>query len=303
MSFTIPGGPTYADPSQRPNSRFGMITPDYFQTFGIRLIRGRTFTDQDNASSVKVAMVNESFVQKYFKDKDPLTQRVSVEELIPGVTRLGPPIDWQIVGVFHNVRTRGLREDYPEIEIPFWQIPWPSAGIGVRTAEDPATMTRAIAAAVHSVDPEIALALPRTMDQVRSDVLAEDRFSVVLFASFAVVALLLAGVGIYGVMAFSVTQRSHEIALRMALGADRARVVGMIVREGIILASIGLTLGLISSYFIGRAMRSMLYGVNAMDFSAFAIVGLLLLAAALFACYLPARRAASVHPMQVLRTE
>jgi putative ABC transport system permease protein len=104
-------------------------------------------------------------------------------------------------------------------------------------------------------------------------------------------------------MAFSVTQRSHEIALRMALGADRARVVGMIVREGIILAGIGLTLGLISSYFIGRAMRSMLYGVNAMDFSAFAIVGLLLLAAALFACYLPARRAASVHPMQVLRTE
>jgi len=303
MPFTIPGGPTYSDPSQRPGARFGMITPDYFQTFGIRLVRGRTFTDQDNASSVKVAMVNESFVQKYFKDKDPLTQRVSVEELIPGVTRLGPPIDWQIVGVFHNVRSRGLREDNPEIEIPFWQIPWPSAGIGVRTAEDPATMTRAIAAAVHSVDPEIALALPRTMDQVRTDVLAEDRFSVVLFASFAVVALLLAGVGIYGVMAFSVTQRSHEIALRMALGADRARVVGMIVREGIILAAIGLALGLISSYFIGRAMRSMLYGVSPMDFSAFAIVGVLLLAAALLACYLPARRAASVHPMQVLRTE
>jgi len=303
MPFTIPGGPTYADPSQRPGARFGMITPDYFQTFGIRLVRGRTFTDQDNASSVKVAMVNESFVQKYFKDKDPLTQRVSVEELIPGVTRLGPPIDWQIVGVFHNVRSRGLREDNPEIEIPFWQIPWPNAGIGVRTAEDPATMTRAIAAAVHSVDPEIALALPRTMDQVRTDVLAEDRFSVVLFASFAVVALLLAGVGIYGVMAFSVTQRSHEIALRMALGADRARVVGMIVREGVILAGIGLTLGLISSYFIGRAMRSMLYGVRPMDYSAFAIVGVLLLAAALLACYLPARRAASVHPMQVLRTE
>ena len=303
MPFTIPGGPTYADPSQRPLAGFGMVTPDYFQTFGIRLVRGRKFTDQDNASSMKVAIVNESFVNKYFKDKNPLQQRVSVEELIPGVTRLGPPIDWQIVGVYHNVRSRGLREDYPEIQIPFWQIPWPSAGIGVRTAEDPATMTRAIAAAVHSVDPEIALALPRTMDQVRTDVLAEDRFSVVLFASFAVVALLLAGVGIYGVMAFSVTQRSHEIALRMALGADRTRVVGMIVREGIILAGIGLTLGLISSYFIGRAMRSMLYGVSAMDFSAFAIVGLVLLVAALFACYLPARRAASVHPMQVLRTE
>lgn len=280
-----------------------MITPDYLQTFGIHLVRGRAFTDQDDASSMKVAIVNESFVQKYFKDTDPLQHRVVVEQLIPGVQTLGPPIEWQIVGVFHNVRNRGLREDYPEIEIPFWQIPWPSAGIGVRTAEDPATMTRAIAAAVHSVDPEIALATPRTMDQVRSDVLAEDRFSVVLFASFAVVALLLAGIGIYGVMSFSVAQRSHEIALRMALGANRARVVGMIVREGIILACVGLALGLIGSYFVGRAMRSMLYGISAMDFSAFASVGLILLAAAMLACYLPAHRAASVHPMQVLRME
>ncbi|HEX3471727.1 MAG TPA: ABC transporter permease [Silvibacterium sp.] len=303
MPFTIPGGPTYSDPSQRPNTRFGMITPDYFQTFGIRLVRGRTFTDQDNASSVKVAMVNESLVQKYFKDKDPLTQRVSVEELIPGVTRLGPPIEWQIVGVFHNVRTRGLREDYPEIEIPFWQIPWPSAGIGVRTAEDPASMTRAIAAAVHSVDPEIALATTRTLEQVRSDVLAEDRFSVVLFTSFAIVALLLAGIGIYGVMAFSVAQRSHEIALRMALGASRNRVVGMVVREGVLLACIGSALGLIGAYFVGRAMQTMLYGVGAMDFSAFGAVGSVLLAAAVLACYLPARRAASVNPMQLLRME
>ena len=136
MPFMIAGTPAFADPSQRPGCSFGMVTPDYFKTFGIRLINGRPFTEQDTAASVKVAMVNEEFVRKYFKGKDPLQQRVMVEQLIPGVTKLGPPIDWQIVGIFHNVRDR-LREDNPEILIPFWQIPWPRLPIGVRTSEDP----------------------------------------------------------------------------------------------------------------------------------------------------------------------
>jgi predicted permease len=280
-----------------------MATPDYFQTFGIRFVKGRGFTDQDNASSIKVAVVNEEFVRKFLPGTDPLQQQIMVEELIPGVTKLGPPIAWQIVGVFHTVRYRGFREDYPEIEIPFWQIPWPSAGIGVRTAEDPASMTKSIAAAVHAVDPEIALATPRTMDQVRDEVLANDRFTVILFVSFAAIALLLASVGIYGVMAFSVAQRSHEIAIRMALGASRLRVVGMVVKEGVALACVGLGLGLIGAYLVGRLMRSALFGVGAMDFSAFGLVGLILLFSALLACYLPARRAASVEPMQILRAE
>ena len=303
MPFTLAGGQSYADPSQRPGSGFGMVTPDYFQTFGISLIKGRSFTDQDNDASVKVAVVNQDFVSKFLKGKDPLTQRVVVEQLIPGVTKLGPPVEWQIVGIYHTVKSRGFREDNPEILIPFWQIPWPSAGIAVRTSEDPGSMTKSIAAAVHSIDPDIALAQPQTLDQVRDDVLANDRFTVLLFASFAVVALLLAAVGIYGVMAFSVAQRSHEIALRMALGATRNRVVKLVVREGVILACIGLGAGLIGAYFIGRAMRTMLYGVGAMDLSAFSAVGLIQLAAAVVACYLPARRAASTEPMQVLRTE
>jgi predicted permease len=280
-----------------------MVTPDYFKTFGIQMVKGRAFNDQDTSSSVKVAVVNEEFVNKYLKGTDPLQKRVLVEQLIPGVTKLGPPIEWQIVGVFHNVRSRGFREDYPEMEIPFWQIPWPSAGIGVRTEEDPATMTKSIAAAVHTVDPEIALATPRTLDQVRDEVLANDRFTVILFGSFAGVALLLAALGIYGVMAFSVAQRSHEIALRMALGATRNRVVALVVKEGILLAFIGLGLGLVGAYFVGRAMRSTLFGVGAMDFSAFGVVGLILLIAALLACYLPARRASAVEPMQALRME
>jgi ABC-type antimicrobial peptide transport system permease subunit len=141
------------------------------------------------------------------------------------------------------------------------------------------------------------------MDQVRSQVLANDRFTLILFASFAAVALLLAAIGIYGVMAFSVAQRSHEIALRMALGSSRNRMVGHVVKEGFLLACIGLVIGLLGAYFVGRAMRTMLFGVGAMDLSAFGTVGLVLLFAALLACYLPARRAASANPMDALRGE
>jgi putative ABC transport system permease protein len=303
MPFTIVGKPAFNDPSMRPNTGFGMVTPDFFKTFGVRIVNGRSFTDQDAASSVKVAVVNEDFVKKYFKGVDPLQQRVSVEQLIPGVTKLGPPVEWQIIGVYHNVRSGGFREDRPEMEIPFWQTPWSGAGIGVRTVNDPATMVKSIAAAVHSVDPEIALAEPRSMEEVRELVLSNDRFTLILFVSFAAVALLLAALGVYGVMSFSVAQRSHEIALRMALGANRSRVVALVVREGLVLAGIGLAVGLIGAYFVGRGMQSTLYGIGKLDLSVFASVALLLLCAAVISCLVPARRAASVEPMQALRAE
>lgn len=303
MPFMLEGGPTYANPSQRPGTGFGMVTPDYFNTFGIKLLSGRTFSDQDTAAAVKVAMVNQDFVEKYLRGKDPLRQRVLVEQLIPGVTKLGPYMAWQIVGTFHNVHTAGQREENPEMLIPFWQIPWPQAGFGVRTQEDPATMVKSIAAAVHAVDSTVALAEPKTMDQVVDESMANQRFTLVLFTTFAVVALFLAALGIYGVMSFSVAQRAREIALRMALGATRERVVALIIRDGVLLAVIGLGLGLACAYFVGRAMQSMLFGVQAFDVSAFLAVAVVLLAAAILACYLPARRAASVSPMRVLRTE
>jgi ABC-type antimicrobial peptide transport system permease subunit len=141
------------------------------------------------------------------------------------------------------------------------------------------------------------------MEQVRDDVLASDRFALILFASFAAAALLLAAVGVYGVMSFSVAQRSHEIAICIALGASRNRVVADVIKEGVLLACIGLGLGLLAAIFEGHAMASMLYGVRALDISAFLAVALVLLSAALLACYLPARRAAGLEPMQALRTE
>jgi putative ABC transport system permease protein len=171
-----------------------------------------------------------------------------------------------------------------------------------RTLRESLGLIKSIAAAVNAVDPQAALYKPRTVEQVHDEVLANDRFTLILFASFAVVALLLAVVGIYGVMAFSVTQRSHEIALRMALGASRNGVIALVVKEGLALACGGLGLGMFGAYFVGRAMQSILFGVSTIDFSAFAAVGLLLLMAALFASYLPARRAASVQTMEFLRS-
>ena len=303
MPFTIAGGPSYADPSQRPGAGFGMVTPDYLATLGAHLVKGRSFNEQDTADSVKVVMVNESFARKYLQGKDPFRQRVVVEELIPGVQKLGPPVEWQIVGIYQDVHAADQHQRLEEMLVPFWQIPWPQATVSVRTAENPAAMQTSIAAAVHAVDPQIALAEPKTLDQVREESLADERFTLILFGTFAAVALFLATLGIYGVVAFSVAQRSHEIALRMALGATRNRVVALVLREGSVLAAIGMGLGLIGAYFVGRAMQSMLFGVRALDFSAFASVALILLAAALLACYLPARRAASIEPMRVLRTE
>ena len=303
MPFMLDGGPTYADPSQRPGTGFGMVTPDYFNAFGIQLISGRSFTEQDTAATVRVAMVNQDFVKKYLKGKDPLRQRVRVEELIPGVTKLGDYQSWQIVGTYHNVHTADQRDENPEMLIPFYQIPWPQAGFAVRTAENPTSMLNSIAAAVHQVDSTVALAEPKALDDIVTESMADQRFTLILFTSFAAVALFLAALGIYGVMSFSVAQRSHEIALRMALGATRNRVVRLIIRDGVMLATIGLGLGLIGTYFVGRAMQSILFGVKPLDVGAFLSVAVVLLAAAILACFLPARRAASLSPMRVLRTE
>jgi|CZKR01.1.fsa_nt_gi putative ABC transport system permease protein len=303
MSFTLVGGPTYADPSQRPGTGFQSVSPDYFKTFGIRVVMGRSFTEQDTSSSVRVAMVNEELAKRYLKGLDPLQQRVSIEEIIPGLTKLGPAVEWQIVGIFHNVRYGDFRDATPEVDVPFAQSLSPDLTVGVRTAEDPAAMTKAIAAAVHSADSQIALARLRTLDQVKEESLGEDKYTMVLFACFAVVALLLAAVGMYGLMAFAVSQRTNEIGLRLALGASRLHVIWLILKEASLLAAVGLGIGLAGSVLVGRTMRTTLYGVGTMDFSVIVSVGVILFVTALFASYLPARRAARIDPMKALRTD
>jgi putative ABC transport system permease protein len=281
-----------------------MVSPDYYRTFGIQMVQGRAFTDEDRAGTPPVAIVNQAFVTKYLPDTDPLTERVAIARFTPGLTELGPPVEWQIVGVYRNVRNGGPRNDeFPEIDVPFRQSPWPAATVAVRTDVDLDSIRQSIAAVVHALDPDLPVTDLRTMDQIVHQTLAGDRFNALLFGSFAGVALVLAALGIYGVMSFTVAQRTHEIGLRMALGAERRQVVRLMLREGMATALAGAVLGSLGAYAVGRAMQGMWFGVGAIDPLAFGVVTLLLLGAAVVACLVPARRAASIDPMAALRQE
>jgi predicted permease len=301
MAFTIVGQPE-VNPADRPGSAFQMITPQYSRALGIRITKGRSIDEHDTETSPHVAMVNENFVSRYMSGLDPLTQRITVEEIIPG-GKLGPPIEWQIVGVFQNVRGAGMREEYPEINVPFWQNPWPQVSMVVRTEGEPKAVTKSVAAAINSVDPDLPLAGVKTIDEIVNESLAIDRFSMVLFSSFGLLGLLLAAVGIYGVMAFGVAQRTHEFGIRMALGAQRSGVIGLVLKEGTLVAVIGAVIGLGGAYLVGRAMQSTLYGVGTMDVFAVGTTAALLLLVAWLACLVPALRASRVEPMTALRDE
>jgi len=301
MPFTIVGQPE-VNPSERPGAALQMVTPQYAEALGIHVIKGRSIDEHDIETSPRVAMVNENFVKRYMPGLDPLTQRISVEGLIPG-GMLGPPVEYQIVGVFQNVRGAGMREEYPEMDVPFWQSGWPQVSMIVRTQGEPKAVTKSVAGAINSVDPDLPLAGVKTIDEIVSESLAVDRFSMVLFSSFGLLGLMLAAVGIYGVMAFGVAQRTQEFGVRMALGAQRSRVVGLVLKEGTIVAVAGALIGLGGAYLVGRAMQSTLYGVGTMDRFAVGATAALLLVMAWLACLVPALRASRVEPMAALRDE
>jgi predicted permease len=304
ISFQIAGKPPIENPSARPSAGFRVVTPGFFRAFGIRMAQGRTLNGQDLAGGVPVAVVNETFARRYFSGADPLSQRLLIQQITAGILKMGPPVEWRVVGVFHDVNNRGVRGDVaPEIDVPFAQNPWPQAGIAVRSKIDPENLTKSIAAIVQSIDSDLPLAYVRTMDQWLTESREDDRFSALLFGTFAGLALVLAGLGIYGVMSFAVAQRRHEIGVRMALGANHRDVISMILREGMILAGIGLALGLGGAFAVGRTMRGFWYQTGTLDASAFSIVAFILLASAIVACYLPARRAAQTDPMQALHAE
>jgi putative ABC transport system permease protein len=299
--FSFAGRPS--DPGHRRQAPLNRITPEYFGTLGIRITRGRGFDGQDHAGGRPVAIVNEAFVKHYLPDVDPLTQAIVLEEGAAG----GPPgvvASRQIVGVYADVRSAGPHNDtWPAIDIPFWQSPRSEASVAVRTVGDPARMQPPVAGVVASLDRDLPLGNPKTMEQVVSEAIADDRFNMALFATFAAVALVLAAVGIYGVMTFVVAQRTREIGLRMALGARRGDVLRQVLRDGMTTAVAGLIVGSVGAHFVTQAMRGMLPGVGAVSTSAFVGVALTLLASAFVACLVPARRAASVDPMVVLRQE
>jgi len=209
-----------------------------------------------------------------------------------------------MVGVFNDVQL-GVRptSGAPEVNVPFDQSPWAYNSIAVRTSGDPAAVTKSVAAAIHSMDQDLPMTEVMTLDQVVGQARASDRFTVVVFGSFAGLALLLAAIGIYGVMTFAVAQRSHEMGIRMALGAGRAQVLRLVVGDGMKAALAGLAVGIPGAWFVGRTLHGLLYNVGAFDWRSFAAVVATLLVAALLACYVPARRATRIDPMSALRDE
>jgi putative ABC transport system permease protein len=309
LHFTISGQPSDDsdnDINKEPQTIFMPVTPGFYQTYGVRLTRGRYLDARDLAGAPRVAMVSESFVRQYLHGADPLTQRVKIVELLPDHNPpFGAPVEWQIVGVFHDVQYQSHPNTTgsAEVDVPFDQSPWPYTTIGVRTNGNPTAVTSSIAAAIRSVNPDYPMTRVRTMEQVVSESLVTDRFTVLVFGSFAGLALLLAAIGIYGVMTFSVAQRNHEMGIRMALGAGSTHVLKLVVGEGMWAALIGMAIGLPGVYFVGKTLKSILYNVGALDGRALIGVALVLLASALLACYLPARRATRIDPLAALRQE
>ena len=296
--------------SLRPSVSAQMVTPEYFETFGIRMVQGRPLTAHDRSSTQRVAVVNERFVRRFLEGKDPLRQRVVMNQFVSGTQRLGfgagvpgTPVEWHIVGVFRDISNLEQFGDpsAPQICVPFAQSPWLQAMVAVRTANDPETLRKSLAAEVRTLDPDLPLTDVRTMDQIVGERLAPDRLNIALYGGLAGLALVLAALGIYGVMAYTVAQRTSEIGLRMALGAEQNQVRREVLQEGLKLAAGGLVLGLAGAYALGQAMQSTLYGTGALSLPVLLVVGLVLLAAALIACYVPARRASAVDPMVALR--
>jgi putative ABC transport system permease protein len=292
-------------PASRPSVAIQLVTPEYFDTFGIGLVQGRGFTFRDGPGAERVAVINERFLERFVSGKQALGQRVVMDGIVPGSRAPGAPAQWQIVGVVRNVRTIDRFGDNrsAQIYLPFAQSPWPRPMVAVRSAVDPEALRRSLAAAVQAVDPDLPLTEVQTMDEIVGASMALGRVNIALYGGLATVALLLAALGIYGVTAFTVAQKTAEIGLRMALGADRARVRFQILTEGLALATAGLGLGLIGAYALGRAMQSVLYGTGPLSLPVFAATSLVLLGATGVACYLPARRASAVDPMIALRQE
>jgi putative ABC transport system permease protein len=229
-------------------------------------------------------------------------QRVAMEDIV-APTGSGSRVEWHIVGVFRDVSNDEQfgEPKAPEMYVPFAQSPWPQAMVAVRTTTRPELLRSSLAAAVNTVAPALPLVDVRTMEQIVGERLAPAAFNIVLYGGLAALALVLATLGIYAVMAFTVVQRTAEIGLRMALGAGHNQVRLQILREGATLATGGLVLGLVGAYALGRAMQAMLFGTGALSVPVVLVAGLVLLGAALVACYVPARRASSVDPLIALR--
>jgi putative ABC transport system permease protein len=298
VAFNIEERP--AAPPNRPHVRMAFATPGYFSTAGIPLLKGRFFTERDDSSAPRVLIVNKAFADKYFPGEDVLGKRITSGAGAPG----RPPSPEEIVGVVGSAKLYALdAEPQPIYYFPYKQLPWQPPAMLVRTAVPPQTLESAIRAQVAALDPAVPVFQVSTMDELLSVQLTEERFHTLLLGCFAGVALLLAMVGLYGVMAYSVTRRTREIGVRIALGASRPVVLSMVIKEAALLLGAGLGLGFTASLATDRLLESLLFGAAPLDPAVLGLSVLLVAFTGLLAAYLPARRATKIDPLLALRYE
>ncbi|MCA1558441.1 MAG: ABC transporter permease, partial [Acidobacteria bacterium] len=283
-----------------PSINYRSVSPEYFQAAGVPLLKGRTFDAHDTDSSTLVLMVNQSLVRRDFEGEDPIGKRINMGGTRPD----GQPIWFEIVGVVADVRNLELNtEPTPEIYTSYLQDPFANMSYVVRSQVEPESLVPAVREAVRQVDKAQPVADIKEMEQIVSAASAQPRFNTLLLGIFASLALLLAAAGIYGVMSYAVTQRTHEIGVRVALGAQGKDVLRLIIGHGLKLTLIGLALGLVCAVVMTRIMATLLYGVKPTDPWTFTAGALLFIVVALLACYVPARRATKIDPLIALRYE
>lgn len=297
IAFDIEGRPQRQPSDNTPDAEYRVISADYFRTMGIPLKRGRLFTEQDVPEAPRALIISETMARQHWPNEDPIGKRINTGD--PQTT------PWRtVVGIVGDIKNQGLEtEPYAQMYAPYTQYPQQSLALVVRTASDPVGFASTIRSQVWEIDRDLPLYKIRTMEQILSASIARPRFNMFLIVIFAAVALVLASVGIYGVISYSVTQRTHEIGVRMALGAQRGDVLRLIVGQGMALALAGVSVGLLASFALTRVMSSLLYGVSATDPITFAAISILLTGVALLACFIPAHRATKVDPMIALRYE
>jgi putative ABC transport system permease protein len=282
----------------QPTTQISSVSADYFRALGTPLVRGRFFTDGDSTQAQPVALIDEAMARRFWQNEDPLGKRVK-----QGGRASNAP--WlTIVGVVKDIKSDGFDQiDQPHLYLSALQSPGYAMAVYLRTQGDPASLTQALRQEVRAVDPNLPVFGERTMEEVVSTSLAQRRFAMQVVGAFGVLALLLAAVGIYGVVAYSVSQRTREIGIRLALGASSGAILRWVFGQGMRLTLIGVATGLVASFALTRLLRGLLFGVAPTDPLTYAGLSLLLAAAALLACYIPARRATKVDPMVALRYE
>jgi predicted permease len=303
MPYQIAGRPM-VDRANRQACFFKMVSPSYFHTLGIRLRKGRSLTEHDAKGSPPVAVINETMAKKEFPKEDPIGRRILIQEIVPGRAELGPEIPWEIVGVIADEKIDGLNDQRSVgMYVSNEQSPVFGMSLVVRTAMDPLTLQESLRRAVHQIDKDQPLTDVRTLEQIKSENVGPDRLQTILLGSFAGVAMLLSAIGIYGVISYAVAQRTHEIGIRAALGADAGSLLRLILRGGMALTAAGLAIGFAGALAVTQLMGDLLFGVGARDPATLAAVAAGLACIALLACYVPARRAAKVDPVVALRYE